>query len=291
MSDSSRGSQESFDWFDKACDHLITLCRHRDLIALRNRVWLGLGPDRAQGSMKAGSRPLRAWLSRATSLFRPGALGEPEGWHLIAAGTDCSVSAFGSAQPHLCPCYSSRLKVIPLVMYCLRLSICPTMLSCHCYSQEQTQILWSPIHSINMHLLSTYYVLGLQLNLGDFTLILSSEMYTSPTTKVLALLRFHFYYKSWSPSLLWMPVAFTAVPFLGFKFTLCTLLFPCLMFVACIFIWNSVFCIVKAKTKGPIFPQSSPCHSFLEHVWNAGVTPGEDCKALPRLGENCAWGL
>ena len=49
-------------------------------------MWLGLVPVRAQGSAKMGSRPLRPQLGRATfcrqgvtSLFRPGALGQPEG--------------------------------------------------------------------------------------------------------------------------------------------------------------------------------------------------------------------
>lgn len=59
-----------------------------------------------------------------------------------------------------------------------------------------------------------------------------------------------------------------------------------------VFLFESLcFASVKAKTKDPTFPQSNPYHSFREHVWNAGVTPGEDGKALPRLGENCAWGL
>lgn len=71
------------------------------------------GPSarQGQGSSKVGSRPLRPWLGRTmfcrqdvTSLFRPRASGQLEGWHRgWALGQDPLVNVLGSAQPRRMP--------------------------------------------------------------------------------------------------------------------------------------------------------------------------------------------
>ena len=163
-------------------------------MALRKGVWLGVVPDGALGSAKAGSRQQafgtlagqRHFLqAECHFLFSSGPWSS---WRVDTPDSSSrdrlSVGAFGPAQPHLCPWYSCQLKVISQVMYYLRLGTCPPMLSCHCYSQENAQILWGPLHSMNMCSLSACYVLGPRLSLGDFVvIILSCGVHTSPTAQ------------------------------------------------------------------------------------------------------------
>lgn len=165
-------------------------------------MWLGLAPDWAQGSAKVGSRPLRTQQGRAalykqdvTSLFRPGALGLPEGCNPGESlpGQDPFVLHFWlSSDPGM------PLLLLPSQGY-LPGNVVPEVwhLSTHAHLLQLQPRSDSDLRGPYGHVfIESLLCAKLVVGPWGYVLILSSGMHTSPTAQTLAFLRFHLSHES-----------------------------------------------------------------------------------------------